>query len=418
MRLNKLETSHRAQLAWFGALLVALGAACGADWTEFRGPRSASIAQDSRPPLEWDAETGKNIAWKSPLVGRGVCGPIVVAGRVFVTASSGAGQNLLHVFCFDAESGKQRWHREFWATGRTHCHPTSAVAAPTPASDGKYVYAFYSSNDLACLDLDGNLIWYRGLTYDFPDAANDVGMSSSPVISGELVIVQLECQGDSFVAGIERATGETRWRIERPKVANWCSPTIAPAYQGERELLILQDPQGCSAHDPATGQLLWGYDKECGGIPSPLGHDDIILVASGGLTALKRQPETSSAEVLWKQSKLEPGNASPVVIGDKVYTLNRAGAMSCGLLADGEVAWRQRVRGTFWTTPVFAGGHLYCVNQDGLTSVVRIGDEKGEVVQENKLGEAVLGSPAVSGNAIFIRTDAHLWKLAGPRETQ
>ena len=189
--------------------------------------------------------------------------------------------------------------------------------------------------------------------------------------------------------------------------------------------MILQNPEGCSAHDPATGQQLWAYDQACGDIPSPVGLDDVVFVPSQGLTALKRQPSTSTAEVLWKSSKLDLGNASPVVDDGQVFALNSAGVISCGSVADGDVLWRARVRGSFWTTPVLAGGHLYCVNRDGLTSVVRLdshkgssdkrGSDKGEVVAANKLGEPVFGSPAVAGDAIYLRSDPHLWKIAGER---
>jgi outer membrane protein assembly factor BamB len=364
----------------------------------------------------WNVESGQNIAWKAQLPGRGRSGPIVVAGRVFITASSGEPEERLHAICISAASGKPLWQRDFWATGRTQCHESSAVAAPTPASDGKYLFAFYASNDLACLDLEGNLIWFRGLAYDYPDAGNDVGMSSSPVVSGDCVIVQIENQGDSFVAALDRATGETRWRIERPPVRGaWCSPAIVPAYGEQKELLILQDPQGCSAHDPATGQELWKYDQPCGDIPSPLGLGEIVFVPSQGLTALKRQPATSTAEVLWKSSKLDLGNASPVVHQGRVYALNRAGAISCASTTDGEILWRARLRGSFWTTPVLAGGHLFCINRDGLTNVVRPNDERGELVAENDLGEPVFASPAVADDAIYIRTDPHLWKISAQR---
>src|SRR5436853_3839701 len=110
------------------ALLLVVG---GADWPQFRGSRSNSVAPDQNLPVAW--QDGKNVAWKVPLEGRGPSSPIVVAGRVIVTASSGAKDDRLHVICFDAASGKERWHRQFWATGRTLTHPTSANAAPTPA---------------------------------------------------------------------------------------------------------------------------------------------------------------------------------------------------------------------------------------------------------------------------------------------
>ncbi|MEZ6108579.1 MAG: PQQ-binding-like beta-propeller repeat protein [Pirellulaceae bacterium] len=115
--------------------------------------------------------------------------------------------------------------RRFWATGRPFSHPTSANAAPTPVSDGERIYAFYSSNDMVCLTLDGDLVWYRGLTFDYPKAANDVGMASSPVIAGDVVVVQIENQGDSFVAGIDRLTGETRWRHAAPRKPTGARPS-------------------------------------------------------------------------------------------------------------------------------------------------------------------------------------------------
>ena len=162
-------------------------------------PHSNSVSPDAQPPAEW-SET-KNVAWKVELPGRGPSSPIVVGDRVIVTCSSGVKQDRLHVLCFDAKDGKRLWERQFWATGRTLSHPASANAACTPASDGKLIFAFYSSNDLACLDLDGNLKWFRGLAYDFPHAGNDVGMSSSPLVVGDVVVAQVECQGDSFAAG-------------------------------------------------------------------------------------------------------------------------------------------------------------------------------------------------------------------------
>src|SRR5688500_2311713 len=122
-------------------LLTAAAPLAAADWLQFRGSDNRGVA-DAAPPTEFSA-TDK-VAWKAPLPGSGVSGPIVIGDRVVVTASSGpVKQDRLHVLCFDAKNGKELWQRQFWATGRPYHHPTSANAAPTPARDGERNFAFY-----------------------------------------------------------------------------------------------------------------------------------------------------------------------------------------------------------------------------------------------------------------------------------
>ncbi|HEX4132149.1 MAG TPA: PQQ-binding-like beta-propeller repeat protein [Pirellulales bacterium] len=393
----------------FVAAIVSLFAA--ADWPQFRGRTGSSLAPGSAPPVDFDVASGKNIAWKSPLPGRGASSPILVGDCVIVTASSGANQDRLHVLAFDATSGKRLWERQFWATGRTLCHPTSSIAAPTPASDGQRIFAFYSSNDLACLDLDGNLLWYRGLTYDYPTAANDVGMASSPLVVGDNVIVQVECLGESFAAAIDAATGKTRWRVDRPKIMNWCSPTLLRSPKADKDVVLLQGPKGLVALDPADGRQLWSFDQEASGIPSVVGTDGVLYVPSKGITALKPVAGGGTLETLWSSNKLEPASSSPVVLGDSIYCLNRAGALTAGDTAGGEVRWRLRLKGQFWATPVAAGDHLYCANSEGAIFAVKLGGE-GQIDGESSLGEPVYGSPAVVDGALYVRSDAHLWKIA------
>ena len=190
----------------------------GADWRQFRGNDSSSVAAGEQPPVVW-GET-ENIAWKIPLTGRGLSGPIIVGDRVYLTSSDGFNQERLLVECFDARTGVRRWRRTFLATGRTQCHSKMAVATPTPASDGKRIFAFFSSNDLICLDLDGNLLWLRGLTHDYPNASNSLGMASSPVVVGETVVVQVENHADSFSTGLDVKTGATRWHINAVRHTN------------------------------------------------------------------------------------------------------------------------------------------------------------------------------------------------------
>lgn len=384
----------------------------GADWSQFRGPSGASAAvSDQSLPLEWNTAEMKNVAWQADLPGRGVSGPIVVGDRIFVTASSGYHQDRLHVLAFDANTGKRLWERQFWATGRTQTHPTSANAAPTPASDGKAIYAFYSSNDLICLDLDGNLRWFRGLAHDFPLAGNDIGMSSSPVVADGTVVVQVENQGDSFVAAIDTQNGITRWQIARPKSANWASPIVATP-EGSDPVVLVKSDEGLDAHDLKSGLRRWTFEAPAGGIASAVSLENRVFLPADGLTLLQLPTGTASTpQVEWTSNRLNASACSPVVVGDEVYVVGRAGVLVCASLKDGEVKWQLRINGSYWATPVYAGGYIYCINETGEAQVVKPG-EKPEIVARNDFGQNVLGSPAVAGNALYVRSDGVLWKIA------
>ncbi len=398
-------------------VLLGMGDMAAGDWPMFRGPGGRSVGGDDDLPQEWSISEGTNVAWTADLPGRGVSGPIVVDGKVFVTASSGPQRDRLHVLAFNSETGKQLWHRQFWATGKSMCHETSANAAPTPASDGERIFAFYSSNDLIALDLDGNLQWIRGLELDYPGAGNALGMSSSPVVVGDVVVVQSEAQGNSFVAAIDRATGETLWDLKRPEASNWCSPIAVDAeYTIDKQpAVILQSGEGIGLHRADNGETLLQIATECESIPS-LTFDKYLYAPSNGIQVydiLSAGLEDKDKPV-WQESKLQPGSPSPVVVDDQIFVINRSGVLTCGSTASKEVKWKVRLGGRFWATPVLVGKHLYCINADGKSFVVSLNEDgsKGEIVGENEFGEEILGSPAVADDGLFVRSHAHLWKIA------
>ncbi len=175
------------------------------DWPQFRGPGGLGIANESDLPVQWN-ET-KNIRWKVDLPGRGLSSPVVIGKRLFLTACSGWEQKRLHVFCFDADTGKQLWHRQIWATGSTVCNKATSMAAPTPVADKEVVVALFASFDLVCFDHDGNLQWTRSLTNDYTTVGNNVGAAASPLLWQELVILDIGNAGESFAVGIDKHTG-------------------------------------------------------------------------------------------------------------------------------------------------------------------------------------------------------------------
>ncbi len=381
------------------------------DWPQFRGPQANGNGGDASPPVEWSLESGENVAWAADLPGRGPASPIVVGDRVIVTCSSGAQQDRLHIIAFDTETGRKVWHRQFWATGRTMCHPTSANAAPTPASDGRLIAALYSSCDLACVDVEGNLQWYRGLALDYPKAGNDVGMSSSPVFVGDTVVAQVEAQGDSFVEGLDKHTGKTLWHMSRPTESNWCSPTawLDPAAGEER--LLLQSRGEIAAIDPASGATLWTHAAGFSSIASASPIGSVLLAPANGVTAFQLPSGSGQPEVLWRENRLATATASPVIHQGHVYVVNRAGVLKSGDLATGKIEWEKRLGGAYWATPVAVGNRLYAANDEGQVSVIAL-DEKGKVLAKIDFGERFQATPASDGDAIYFRSDKHLWKVA------
>ena len=232
------------------------------DWLQFRGPYVGGVANKSKLPDTFDGQEGTNVAWKVPIPGRSVGGAIVVGDQVITTTSDGLEQRRIRLLSYDAATGKPKWEQQLVSRGRPYCHPTSANAAPTPASDGKHIVAFFSSNDIACTDLQGNLLWYRSLASDFPKAGNDVGMSASPTIVDGVVVVQVECQGDSFALGMNVQDGTTAWKQERPRKANWTSPTPVVLPSG-KSALIMQSSEDLVAVNPADGTQMWKIDMSC-----------------------------------------------------------------------------------------------------------------------------------------------------------
>jgi outer membrane protein assembly factor BamB len=401
--------SHFFTVLALTALVVPDGAR--ADWLQFRGPNgNGSIAGNENLPT---ALSEKSIAWKVPLPGRGLGSPIIVGDRVFVTAASGPDQNQLQVLCFSSTDGAELWRRSFWATGRTMCQKKTCVAAPTPVSDGVRLYALWSSNDLICLDLDGNLVWTRGLTLDYPNASNSLGMASSPIIVGDTLVAQIENDSESFAAGFDLKTGTNKWKIDRPKAANWTSPVVLKS--GGTLVVALQSSKGVLGVAPATGSEIWNYSKGASTIPSGAAAGDTLYVPSKGLTALRPGAGGGETTLLWNKKTQNPSTASPLISGDKVYIINSAGVLSATNRADGERLWRVRLKGPFSGSPVASdNGHLYIFNEEGVGQCVDLSGAEGSVVSEIELGETIISTASISGDALYIRSDGSLWKIAGP----
>jgi outer membrane protein assembly factor BamB len=296
-------------------------------------------------------------------------------------------------------------------------HHKTSVAANTPCTDGRHVFALWSSNDLAAFDLDGNLLWLRGLTYDYPNASNSLGMASSLALIDGTLITMIENDSESYSLGIDPATGINRWKLPRPKAANWTTPAAWQPEPSARPAALLQSSRGIAAVDPATGSTLWEYTDGASTTSSSTVANGIVFAPSHGITALKPASGQSSPGQLWRTRQISPATMSPLVMAGSIYTINGAGILTAASAETGGIRWKLRLAGPFSGSPIGDGARILVTNEKGLVQIVDATGEEGKLAGQLQLplreepAELILATPALLPGTVFIRTDGTLWRL-------
>ena len=413
------------------------------NWPSFRGPNASGVADGKPTPTNWDAVKGTNILWKTPIPGLAHSSPVVWGDRVFVTTavSSKGNENFKHglygdvtsdtdlskhswhVYSLDKRTGKVVWD-QIAAEGvpKVKRHIKSTHASSTPATDGKYVVAFFGSEGLFCYDLNGKLQWKKDLgTLDagwFYDPDYQWGTASSPIIYKNLVIIQCDVQKNSFIAAYDLKDGRQVWMTPREEIPSWGTPTI---YEGpSRAELITNATRAARGYDPATGKELWHLT----GNPevtatTPVAGQGLIFIcnsyrpnqpiyaikagASGDISL--KNDETSNQYVAWSMQRGGTYMPTPLIYGDYLYTCANHGVIACYNLKSGERLYQQRIGdkgGAYSASPVAADGKIYLSSEDGDIFVVKAG-AKYELLATNPMAEVLMATPAISDGLIFVR---------------
>jgi outer membrane protein assembly factor BamB len=122
--------------------------------------------------------------------------------------------------------------------------------------------------------------------------------------------------------------------------------------------------------------------------------------------------DVTRTHVAWTLTRGAPLTPSPLLVGDELYVVTDAGILSCVDARSGTLLWQQRLGGTYSASPVFAGGRIYFLAEQGAATVLAPGKEFRRVAV-NVLDGGTLASMAVSGGSFFIRSDRHLYRIAG-----
>ncbi len=177
---------------------------------------------------------------------------------------------------------------------------------------------------------------------------------------------------------------------------------------------MLQTSDRLLVLEPGTGEIVSSCETSSTAIASPVASDGVIFMPTRGLTALQFDPNAEEPALLWQENRLGAQRGSPVVDQGKLFVIRSSNVLTCGDARTGESLWSVRLKGSqFWATPIVAGNYLYAVSAEGLVQVIDISAEKPEIIARNDMEEEMLGSPAISDGAIYLRGVQHLWKVGG-----
>jgi len=457
-----------------GLLLEALPAP-PAEWPGFRGPEMDGLALASNLPERWSAREHVTWAvdvpgqgWSSPIVANGnVYVTSAISGKPFKKPAPGiygndyiaelrsAGLSSAEVnrrlrardnevpeesdairymvYAFDARTGARKWEREAHhglpIGGR---HRKNTYASETPFTDGERIYVSFGLNiGLFCYALDGTLLWKR--SWPPQPIYLDFGTGSSPIVHAGRVYVLQDSERESFLAALDAKTGADVWRVPRTekstfnRTSSWSTPRI---WTNSIRTEIVTTGHGFIQSYGLDGRELWRIARVSMPLASPVTAGDILFVGTGAQEGEAARPffainagasgditltgeATSNASVRWTHPRASGYTPSPLVHQGRVYLVHDLGTMLVLSADTGKEIYRARVGGsghTFSASPVATASRIYFSDEEGVTIVLDAGDSYQEIAQ-NDLGAMTLASPAVAGNALFIRTDSRLYRI-------
>ena len=414
-------------------LLLAVGVVFGTAededdryWPQWRGPLATGVAPAADPPTEW-SET-RNVRWKVAIPGRGSASPVVWGDHVFVLTAIPAGtgetsgSDDVHRFvilAFDRHDGRVVWERTA-TTQPPHEGQLEGWASSSAVTDGEVVCAFFGSRGLYCYDMNGTLLWQR----DFGDMTipAGVGEGASPALDGDTIFVLWDHQGESFIAALDKTSGEERWRTGRDEMTSWSTPLVVE--HGGHTQVVTSATDRVRSYDADTGRLLWdGAGVKNNAIPSPVAADGrvYLMAAYEGSQlyavdlAVARGDITRTDAVVWSLDRDTPRVPSPVLYDGILYfTKSTAGVLSAYEAASGQKLYGpERLPGIrdVFASPVAADGRLYITSRDGTTLVIAAGPELS-VLATNQLDDDFNASAALVGGEIYLRGQQYLYCLA------
>jgi outer membrane protein assembly factor BamB len=409
-------------------LLLAVGQPAAEHWPQWRGPLLNGISAEKNLPVKWSATD--NVAWKLAMPAWSGSTPIIWGDHLFLNVSDGKEMSL---WAIDRANGAVRWKRPLGGGDRRMMKQN--MSSPSPVTDGKLVWVMTGTGVLKSFDFAGKELWTRDIQRDYGRFGLQWGYASSPLLFEDALYVQvlhgMHTDDPSYLLRIDKMSGKTVWRTERPTRARFESPdaytTPALLRYGTTTEIVVTGGDVVTGHEPASGKELWRADglnpRNDGSyriVASPIVHGDLIFAPSRERPLLALKPggrgDVTGSHVLWSFNN-GPDVPTPVTDGTYLYSINDRGIMFALEAKTGKTVYGpQRLRSaTYSGSAVLADGKIYITDEDGVTSVIQSGP-KFSLLAENDLGDYTLSSPAISEGQIFVRTASALYAIGQRRK--
>lgn len=423
----------------FSALLliaIAYAPETWADWPQFRGPDGQGHSSARGLPLDWSES--ENVNWKVPIPGTGWSSPVIAGHQIWITTAVEEGRSLRAV-CVERNSGRTLHDIEVFRIERSGAiHGKNSYATPTPVLEDDRAYVHFGEYGTACLSTSGEMIWKTtSLEYHQPYAA-----ASSPVLFGDRLILSCDGTDVQFLAALDKRTGTVVWKRMRQhldaardkaeKMAGSREGFALMAYStplvidvGGAPQLVSPGADHVAAYNLESGEEIWWLEYDGFSLVArPVHGRGMVFVV--GTQAHATEPilyairpdgrgDVAKSGIVWSLSQGVGHVPSPLLVGEELYLLSDLGIVTCLDAKTGRVQWKERIGGNYSASPIAADGRIYFFSENGEAVVLATG-KQFKLLTRNRLDGRFMASPAVAGQALFLRTDTHLYRIESSAE--